>query len=132
MPWTELTNQRTRSSRHYQDDADPRRRACSATITPLHYESVLDSGVYDLPIMSAIVSSLLNKPVSSDTVVLGEVGLSGEVRGISMIDRRLSEAAKLGFKRAIIPESNCSQVTSNSTKPIGVKNINSALEHLFD
>lgn len=86
----------------------------------------------DLPIMSAIISSLLNKPVSSDTVVLGEVGLSGEVRGISMIDRRLSEATKLGFKRAIIPESNRAQVMSNSIKPIGVKNIAEALEHLFD
>ena len=50
MGWTELTNQRTRSSRHYQDDADPGRRICSATIAPLHYESILDSGVYDLPL----------------------------------------------------------------------------------
>lgn len=86
----------------------------------------------DLPIMAAIVSSLLNKPVLSDTVVLGEVGLSGEVRGISMIDRRLSEATKLGFKRAIIPESNLAQVTSKAVNPIGVKNIAEALEHLFD
>lgn len=57
----------------------------------------------DLPIMLAIVSSLLNKTLDPKLLVFGEVGLSGEMRAVSMTDRRLAEAARLGFTTAIIP-----------------------------
>jgi len=57
----------------------------------------------DLALVCAIASSVTNTPIGSDTVVVGEVGLAGEVRSVSWIDRRLSEAARLGFKRAIVP-----------------------------
>ena len=57
----------------------------------------------DLAVAAALVSSLTSRPVPADTVVFGEIGLSGEVRGVSQTDLRLKEAAKLGFNRAIVP-----------------------------
>jgi DNA repair protein RadA/Sms len=86
----------------------------------------------DLPIMVAIASSLLNKPVPARMLVVGEVGLSGEVRGITMIDRRVAEAAKLGFDTVVMPESNLSLVGESEIELIGVRDIQSALERLFD
>jgi len=57
----------------------------------------------DLPIALAIASSLRNKAVPFDMVAFGEVGLTGEVRGVGRPDARLSEAAAMGFKRAVVP-----------------------------
>lgn len=59
----------------------------------------------DLAVATAIVSSYRNQRVRADTVLIGEVGLSGELRSISQLDRRLSEAAKLGFARSLAPKS---------------------------
>lgn len=58
----------------------------------------------DLGIILAIVSSYRNRPIDEKTVVFGEVGLSGEVRGVNMPDQRVAEARKLGFERCILPE----------------------------
>ncbi|MBC8160954.1 MAG: DNA repair protein RadA [Roseiflexaceae bacterium] len=58
----------------------------------------------DLAVAAAIASSFKNKKVAHDLALLGEVGLSGELRSVSQTDRRLAEAAKLGFKRAIVPQ----------------------------
>ena len=60
----------------------------------------------DLSIAAAIVSSAKNQPVRADAVLIGEIGLSGELRGVSKISDRLNEAAKLGFKCAVIPRSS--------------------------
>jgi len=60
----------------------------------------------DLGIVVAIASSILNKPVDAKTAFLGEVGLTGEVRGVSQIEVRLKEASKLGFNNCILPEIN--------------------------
>jgi len=57
----------------------------------------------DLAVAAALLSSLSGEPVPHDTVVFGEIGLSGEVRQVTQADQRLSEAAKLGFAQAIIP-----------------------------
>jgi DNA repair protein RadA/Sms len=57
----------------------------------------------DLAVAAALVSSLTGEPVPPDTVVFGEIGLSGEVRGVGQSALRLKEAAKLGFARAIVP-----------------------------
>lgn len=59
----------------------------------------------DLAIAAAIASSVRNKPVAADLVLVGEVGLSGELRSVSQLARRLGEAKKLGFSRAVIPSS---------------------------
>lgn len=62
----------------------------------------------DLAILLAIASSLTSREVDSDTIVVGEVGLGGEVRSVGRIQERLKEAALMGFKRAVIPKRNFS------------------------
>ena len=52
----------------------------------------------DLGIIMAVASSYKNRPVSEDTIVFGEVGLSGEVRAVTMPEQRVAEAKKLGFR----------------------------------
>ena len=59
----------------------------------------------DMAMAAAIASSYRNLPIAADLAIIGEVGLSGELRSVSHLPRRLSEAAKLGFKRAIVPRS---------------------------
>lgn len=59
----------------------------------------------DLSIAAAIVSSVKNQPIRADCVLIGEIGLSGEIRGVSKTSARLKEAAKLGFTTAVIPHS---------------------------
>jgi DNA repair protein RadA/Sms len=58
----------------------------------------------DLAIAAAIASSIKDQAVRADTVMIGEIGLSGELRTVSQLNNRLREAAKLGFKRAVIPK----------------------------
>ena len=60
----------------------------------------------DLALVLAIVSSFKNTPMDEKTVAFGEVGLGGEVRAVSMCDKRINEAKKLGFSRVIIPKAN--------------------------
>ncbi len=60
----------------------------------------------DLPVLLAALSSFRNRPLPSDLVVFGEIGLAGEVRPVSNGDERLKEAVKLGFRRAIVPGGN--------------------------
>lgn len=68
----------------------------------------LDEPAIDLAIAVSLASSFRDRATLPDDVVLGEVGLTGEVRGVSRIEQRVKEAAKLGFKRAIIPHKNMS------------------------
>ncbi|MDD3731363.1 MAG: DNA repair protein RadA [candidate division Zixibacteria bacterium] len=91
----------------------------------------LSEPALDLPVLAAIVSSLLNRPVDNKTMVVGEVGLSGEVRPVSLIDRRVAEAAKLGFDTMVIPDKNKDQVTDKNVTLVGVKDIQSALDQLI-
>ena len=60
----------------------------------------------DLGILMAIASSQKDQPVSADTVVFGEVGLSGEIRSVAMAEQRVREAQKLGFRKVILPKAN--------------------------
>lgn len=66
----------------------------------------VDEPAVDLGIVVAIASSLFNRPVDTKMVFLGEVGLTGEVRGVSQVEIRLKESAKLGFKSCVLPEVN--------------------------
>jgi DNA repair protein RadA/Sms len=84
----------------------------------------------DLSVAIAVASSFREVPVSSDTLVLGELGLSGEVRAISQIGPRLAEAAQLGFKQAIIPHGNVKAVSILPDAPmeiLGVKTLSEAI-----
>jgi DNA repair protein RadA/Sms len=60
----------------------------------------------DLGIACAVVSSLNNKPLGDDLMIIGEIGLTGEIRGVTNVLQRVKEAAKMGFGRCIIPKSN--------------------------
>ena len=82
----------------------------------------------DLGIIAATVSSFKNLPIDTKTVVLGEVGLTGEIRSVNLIEKRLKEAEKLGFKKCIIPETNKKLLKENyKLDIIGVKNLNEAI-----
>ncbi|MDQ3262086.1 MAG: DNA repair protein RadA [Myxococcota bacterium] len=85
----------------------------------------------DLAVCAALVSSLQNKPLDPFTLVLGEVGLAGEVRAVSQLETRLAEAAKMGFKRAILPASSVRRLEERRLEPIGVETLGQALAALF-
>lgn len=85
----------------------------------------------DLAILTAIASSLTNKPVAADTLVVGEVGLSGEVRAVINVDRLAAEAAKLGFTAMLYPDSNKPHVGSAQLELVAVKDLQSALDRIL-
>ncbi len=83
----------------------------------------------DLGIVMAIVSSYKNRPVDEKTIVFGEVGLSGEVRAVSMPEQRVAEAKKLGFETCILPEVSRSMVKDiKGIKIVGVNSISDAIQ----
>ena len=85
----------------------------------------------DLGIILAVASSFKNVPIPNDTLAIGEVGLTGEVRSVSQIEKRIKEAEKLGFKKCIIPESNKKVLKDNyKLDIIGVQNIIEAMREL--
>lgn len=86
----------------------------------------------DLGIMATLSSSFKEVAIDPYTVVFGEVGLSGEVRGVTSAEMRVKEAAKLGFKRCIVPERNASEIAMDSIDVIGVSTAKKAMEILFD
>jgi len=87
----------------------------------------------DLAVLMAIQSSLKNKPLPRDLVVFGEVGLAGEIRACPRGQERLKEAAKLGFKRAIIPKANLpKQSQFDNMELISVERIETALQIVRD
>ena len=87
----------------------------------------------DLGVVLATASSFKNIPIPKDVVALGEVGLTGEVRAINLIEKRLKEAEKLGFKTCIIPESNKKNLKDTyKLDIIGVHNINEAIKAAFE
>ena len=83
----------------------------------------------DLGVILSTASSFKNIPIERDIVAIGEVGLTGEVRSVNFIDKRIKEAEKLGFKKCIIPENNKKLLKDNyKLDIIGVKNINDAIK----
>ena len=85
----------------------------------------------DLGIILAAASSFKNLSIKEDVAVIGEVGLTGEVRSVSMIDKRIKEAEKMGYKTCIIPESNKKLLKEKyKLDIIGVKNILDAMKYL--
>ena len=68
----------------------------------------VDEPAADLAIVGAVASSLRNRPIRAGTAVFGEVGLAGEVRGVTQAALRVREAAQMGFTRCVVPDGNCS------------------------
>ena len=84
----------------------------------------------DLALVLSVLSSLKNKPIPKDTVVFGEIGLSGEIRPVPSGQERLKEAIKHGFKRAIIPEGNCPKTTPSGVEIFPAKRLVDVLNYL--
>jgi DNA repair protein RadA/Sms len=86
----------------------------------------------DLAIVAAVASSFLDKPLPEGTMVLGEVGLTGEVRAIGQVDTRISESRKMGFTRCLVPASNIKRLRAiKGIEIMGVRTVSEAVENLF-
>lgn len=92
----------------------------------------VDEPAVDLGIVSAMLSSFLDRPVAPDMVIFGEIGLTGEIRGVSQPELRIKEAKKLGFKKCLLSKTNM-----NKFKPVsgieltGINSLKELLENLF-
>ncbi|GAB2584446.1 DNA repair protein RadA [Nitrincola alkalisediminis] len=84
----------------------------------------------DLALLLAIVSSFRDQALSQDLIVFGEVGLSGEIRPVPNGQERIREAAKHGFKRAIVPKANVPKEPIAGLQVIGVSRLSDALDHI--
>lgn len=82
----------------------------------------------DLGVIVAIDSSFRNRPVDHETVVIGEVGLAGEIRTVMGVDMRVKEAEKMGFRRAIVPKSSLKIKLSSKMEIFGVSTVGEALK----
>jgi len=83
----------------------------------------------DLPIAAAIASSVKNRPIAADVILIGEIGLSGELRAVGHLENRLKEAAKLGFKRVILPKTSTTQkLNVTGIKPVYARSVREAID----
>ena len=86
----------------------------------------------DLAIVTAVASSFMDKAIYDGTAVLGEVGLTGEVRAIGQVDTRILEAQKMGFTRCLVPGSNLKRIPNiKGIEIAGVNTVSEAVESLF-
>jgi DNA repair protein RadA/Sms len=89
----------------------------------------IDEPAIDLGIVASVTSSLREIPIEPSLLVLGEVGLGGEVRAISQAELRIREAAKMGFKRCLLPERNLAKLDEiDGIELIGIREVGEALE----
>ncbi len=91
----------------------------------------LNEPAADLGMVVAVASSHLDKAIDPQTMLLGEIGLAGEVRGITQPEMRVREAAKLGFNRCLLPTGNLKQVKVKGMELISVRSVEEALENLM-
>lgn len=92
----------------------------------------IDEPAIDLGIAVGVASAFLDRSLPAGSVVMGEIGLTGEIRAISHLETRISETLKMGFKRCIVPESSLKRMTpSEGIAVIGVKSLAEAMEYLF-
>lgn len=93
----------------------------------------IDEPAADLGIVAAVASSVRNRPIKPSTAVFGEVGLAGEVRGISQAPLRMREAAQMGFTRCVVPSGNCAPEDAPAgCEVVAVRNVSEALDELMD
>jgi len=93
----------------------------------------VDEPATDLGVLAAIASSVRNKVIPQTTAMFGEVGLAGEVRGITQAALRIREAAQMGFKRCVLPEANIdpSDRASTDCELVGVRTLSEALDEVL-
>jgi DNA repair protein RadA/Sms len=87
----------------------------------------IDEPAADLAIALAIASSFRDAPVDPDMVAMGEVGLSGEIRAVPQLERRVSEAARLGFKRAVVPRTSARNLKVSGIELVPVSTLREAI-----
>jgi DNA repair protein RadA/Sms len=96
----------------------------------------IDETASDLAVVCAIASTFRDRPVRPDTVVFGEVGLSGEIRSVSNVDRRIMEASRMGFSACVLPggaRRAAERIRSDRLPELFfVDNINEALDIALD
>ncbi|HSW86678.1 MAG TPA: magnesium chelatase domain-containing protein, partial [Rhabdochlamydiaceae bacterium] len=86
----------------------------------------------DLGVLLAIASSFCNKPIDPETVILGEVGLGGEVRNVPRIENRLKEAVHMGFRKCVLPKRNLKGISQELSQKISLKGIDFVEEAIHD
>lgn len=91
---------------------------------------IVEPGI-DLAILLAIGSSFCNRAIDPETVVMGEVGLGGEVRSIARVESRLKEALNMGFKRCVLPKRNLKGLMFQGMELIGVEKVEQAIDFLL-
>jgi DNA repair protein RadA/Sms len=94
----------------------------------------IDEPAADLSVVAAVASSLRNRGLAPATAVFGEVGLSGEVRGIPQAPLRIRESVQMGFTRIVLPAANVDQAepaAEGGGELIGVRTIGEALDALI-
>ena len=91
----------------------------------------VDEPASDLGVLAAIASSVRNRVIPASTAMFGEVGLAGEVRGISQASLRVREAAQMGFSRCVMPEANIDPAAEGECELVGVRTVGEALDALL-
>jgi DNA repair protein RadA/Sms len=94
----------------------------------------VDEPASDLGVLAAIASSVRNRIIPPTTAMFGEVGLAGEVRGISQAPLRIREAAQMGFRRCIMPAANIDpgdRSVSGDCELVGIRTVGEALDALL-
>jgi len=92
----------------------------------------IDEPAIDLAVCTAVASSLKNQSAKNNFVVLGEVGLGGEIRSVGHIEKRIQEAEKLGFDNVVVPKNNIKSLKAkNNIKLISVDNISEAINNIL-
>ncbi len=84
----------------------------------------------DLAIVMCLISSYKNRPIPSNTIIFGEVGLTGEVRAVNQAEQRVIEATKMGYEACILPQANKDAINTSKIKLIGVKNIKETIKYI--
>lgn len=86
----------------------------------------------DLALVAVLISSYKNRAIDNETIIFGEVGLTGEVRAIQMAEQRVAEAERLGFKRCIMPRVNEKAIAESelAIKIVGIQNIKELMEYM--
>ena len=86
----------------------------------------------DLPVLTALYSSYRNLPVPADILIFGEIGLTGEIRRVAAMERRILDAEKLGFRRFIVPAAKFRLPENFRGEIIPVKTVEEAVNALFE
>jgi DNA repair protein RadA/Sms len=90
----------------------------------------IDETAGDLAVVAALMSAVLNRELPPTAVFVGEVGLGGELRAVSQVERRLTEASRMGFKHAYVPSKSVPRGSANGMQIVGVRDVKALAEAL--